>query len=84
MYKLRISLRAENEIKKLPHPHQKAIILVLMEIKEEPFLGNPLTRELTGYFSYRVGVYRIIYKVNKKDKVINILTAGNRSTTYEQ
>jgi len=83
MYKLRISSRAENEIKKISYPHQKAIILALAEIKEEPFLGKPLTRELTGKFSFRVGVYRIIYKVNKKDKVIDILTAGHRVTVYE-
>ncbi len=83
MYKLRISSKAEKEIKNTSHPHQKAIILALAEIKEEPFLGKPLTRKLTGRFSYRVGVYRIIYKVNKKDKTIDILTAGHRATVYE-
>lgn len=83
MYKLRISSKAASEIKKIPHPHQKAIMLSLVEIKEDPLLGKPLTRELTGKFSFRVGVYRIIYKVNKKDKVIDILTAGHRGTVYE-
>ena len=83
MYKLRISSRAESEIKKISHPHQKAIILAFAEIKEEPFLGKPLTMELTGKFSFRVGVYRIIYRVDKKDKVVDILTAGHRATVYE-
>jgi mRNA interferase RelE/StbE len=83
MYKLRISSKAENEIKKISHPHQRAIILAFVEIKEEPFSGKPLTRELTGKFSFRVGVYRIIYKVNKKDKIIDILTIGHRATVYE-
>ncbi len=83
MYKLRISSKAEKEIKKISHPHQKAIILSLTEIKDNPFLGKPLTRELTGRFSFRVGLYRIIYKVNMKDKIIDILTAGHRSTVYK-
>lgn len=83
MYKLRISSKAEKEIKKISHSHQKAIILALAEIKEEPFLGKPLTRKLTGKFSFRVGVYRIIYKVNKKDKVIEALTASHRATVYK-
>lgn len=82
MYKLRISSRAEKEIKKISQPHQKAILLALVEIKEEPFLGKPLTRELTRRFSFRVGIYRIVYKVNKKDKIIDILTAGHRATVY--
>ena len=83
MYKLRISSKAEKEIKKISHPHQKAIILALTEIKDDPFLGKPLTRELSGRFSFRVGVYRIVYKVNMKDKIIDILTAGHRVTVYE-
>ena len=82
MYKLRISVKAEKEIKKIPHPHQKALILALAEIKEDPLVGKPLTRELTGRFTYRVGVYRIIYIVNKKDKVIDILTTGHRANIY--
>ena len=82
MYKVRISAKAEKEIKKIAHPHQKAIILALSEIKEDPLLGKPLTRELTGRFTYRVGVYRIIYIVNKKDSVIDILTAGHRAIVY--
>jgi len=83
MYKIRISSRAEKEIKKISHPHQKAIILALAEIREEPFLGKPLTRELMGRFSFRVGIYRIIYKVNKKDKIIDVLTTGHRATVYD-
>lgn len=83
MYKLRVSKKAVREIKKLSRSHQKAIILSFAEIKEEPFLGKPLTRELTGKFSFRVGVYRIIYKVNLKEKTIDILTAGHRSTVYD-
>lgn len=82
MYKLRISKRAENEIKKIPQPHQEAIITALSEVKEDPLLGKPLTRELTGRFSFRVGVYRIIYKVNKKDKNIDVLSAGHRAAVY--
>ena len=62
---------------------QKAIILALTEIKDDPFLGKPLTRELSGRFSFRVGIYRIVYKVNLKDKIIDILTAGHRATVYE-
>lgn len=82
MYKLHISSKARKEIKKIPHPHQKAIILALAEIKEDPLLGKPLTRELTGRFTFKVGVYRIIYTINRKDKIVTILTAGHRATIY--
>lgn len=84
MYKLRISSKAEKEIKKISQPHQRAIILALTDIKEDPLSGKPLTRELTRRFSYRVGVYRIVYKVNKKDKIIEVLTAGHKATVYQK
>jgi len=82
MYNLQISLKAVKEIKKLERKHQEAVIEALKEIRENPLSGKPLTRELTGRFSYRVGIYRIIYKVNQKDHIIVILTAGHRSSVY--
>ncbi len=82
MYRLIISPQARKELKRIKKAHQLAINLVLQDIKETPSVGKPLTRELTGKFSYRVGVYRIIYKVSKTDKVVYILTAGHRATVY--
>jgi mRNA interferase RelE/StbE len=83
MYKLIISPRAKKELKKLKDTHKIAMVSVLDEIKEDPFSGKPLTRELTGRLSFRVGVYRIIYKVNMKDKIVNVLSAGHRGTIYK-
>lgn len=82
MYKLQIFPKASKQLKKISKIHKKAIIGALQDIQEDPLLGNPLTRELTGRFTYRVGVYRIIYKINTTDKIIEILLAGHRSTTY--
>lgn len=82
MYKLLVSSKAEREIKKVPKDYKAVIIEALIEIKENPFLGKPLTRNLTGRFSYRVGVYRIIYKVRIEDNVVKVLSAGHRSTVY--
>ncbi len=82
MYKLIISNRAKKKLKKISRLHQEAIITALAEIKSDPLLGKPLTRELTGRFSYRVGVFRVIYKINKQDMTIHVLTAGYRSVVY--
>ncbi len=83
MYELRIYKKAEKEIKKIAKLYQKALLEALREIGENPFAGKPLSRELTGRFSYRVGPYRIIYKVNKKDKLVLVLTAGHRAIVYK-
>lgn len=82
MFKILLTARAKKELKQISKSHQAVIRQILEDIKEDYDLGKPLTRELTGRFSYKVGFYRIIYKVNIKDKIIFILTAGHRSTVY--
>lgn len=82
MYKVVVSPRAQKELKKISYKHQTAIYQTLLDLKEDPLVGKPLTKELTGRLSYRIGVYRIIYKVNFKDKIVLILTAGHRSIVY--
>ncbi len=81
--KIELTARAKKELKNISRSHQLALKEILNEINENPSLGKPLTRELTRRFSYRVGVYRIIYKVNWKDKTIYIITAGHRATVYK-
>lgn len=83
MYELRIYKHARREIKKMPRRYQNALLDGLNEIRENPFSGKPLVRKLVGKYSYRIGIYRIIYKVNKKDKIISVLTAGHRSGVYQ-
>ena len=83
MYKLIISPHAQKELKKIKKTYEKAISLALQEIKEDPYSSKPLVNELTGQYTYKVGVYRIIYKINPRDKIVNVLTAGHRATVYK-
>jgi mRNA interferase RelE/StbE len=82
MYKLKITAKAKKELKDLKKIHREALMDALDEIKENPFIGKPLTRDLSNQFSIKVGIYRIIYKTNMNDYIITILTAGHRSTVY--
>lgn len=83
MFRIKLTTKALKELKNLSKAHQLSMSNVLEELKDDPFIGKPLTRELTKRFSYRMGVYRIIYKINKADKIIYILTVGHRSTVYQ-
>lgn len=84
MYKLHIFPKAQRELKKISIRHQKSILEVFEDLQEDPFMGKSLSRELTGKFSYRIGVYRIIYGVKKKDKAVEIYNAGHRATVYKE
>lgn len=84
MFRLDIAPQAARELKKIPKQYRDTIRFVLRELKENPNLGKPLGRELTGKFSIKIGVYRIIYKINYKDKIIYVPTAGHRGTVYRR
>jgi len=49
----------------------------------DPFLGKPLERELSGYYSYRVKRFRIIYKIDVAGKSVQIHYIGHRRDIYE-
>lgn len=82
MFKVKLTARAKGELKNISKRHKVAIASMVEELKDNPFTGKPLTRDLTGRFFLRVGIFRIIYSVNNKDKTIHILTAGHRSSVY--
>lgn len=82
MYKVKLTAKAERELKKLSKEDKLSISEVIDELREDPSIEKPLDRELIRKFSFRVGVYRIIYKVNQQDKVVDILSAGHRGTAY--
>ncbi len=82
MYRIIISPQAKKEQKKLTKIFRKGVSEAIDTLKDDPNLGKPLTRELAGKFSYKLGVYRIIYKINEKEKTVFIISAGHRATVY--
>ncbi len=83
MFRLKLTTKAKRELKNISHRHRIALSNIFEEIKDDPSIGKPLTRELTGRFSYKVSVFRIVYKANKKDRIITIITGGHRATVYK-
>lgn len=46
-------------------------------------LGKPLTGEFRGYYRYRWGDYRVIYKIVEREILVYILRIGHRREVYE-
>lgn len=82
MYRLIVTPRAQKHLKEIKKDYQAAVKIALEEIKEDPLIGKLLSRDLTGKCSYRVGVYRIIYKINQQDKAVTVLSARHRGIVY--
>ena len=59
---------------------------VYPQIKSEPFWGKNI-KKLQGYspdtWRYRIGKFRLFYIVDKKEKIIFIITIDNRKDAYK-
>lgn len=82
MHSIRITPKAINQLKRIKENHKKALALAIEDLKLDPYLGKPLEKDLQGKFSYRIGLYRIIYSIKHKDKIVQIISAGHRSVIY--
>lgn len=82
MFKIKLTAKAKKELKDLSKSDKLRIGEIIEDLKDDPLTGKPLFRELIKRYSYRVGVYRVIYKINQQDKIVEVLSAGHRGTVY--
>ncbi len=82
-FRLIYSETSRKLIRKL-HPQLKPTIKSKIEqIRENPFIGKPLQNELSGYYSFRVKRFRIVYKIKSNENLIQIHYVGHRRDVYE-
>lgn len=67
------------------HPDLKQLIKsAIRAIAANPACGEPLKRELHGLRKYRVRRFRIVYTVDHKRKIIQLMAVGHRQSVYEE
>ena len=83
-YKIKFTPEAARLLSKL-HPENKKLIKTgLKDLRKYPDSGGNLQEELSGFKSYKLKRYRIIYKIIEENKAIHIYYIGHRSDVYEQ
>jgi len=82
-YRIIYSRASRNQVRSL-HPQIKPLVKSnIQKLKENPYLGKPLERELSGYYSLSMKRFRAIYKINQPEHVIQIYYVGHRKYIYE-
>jgi len=67
------------------HPDLKRPLkAALRAIASNPHCGEPLLRELAGLQKYRVRRFRIVYQIDPKAGVIQVMAIGPRRYIYEE
>ena len=68
----------------LPPELKRSVKQAVWSLSSNPFSGEPLLRELTDFWKYKVRRFRLIYEVDRKARLIRIFTIGHRREVYEE
>ena len=85
MYKIEFLPDAENFYQRLYYSdkgHFDRIKSALYSLSADPYQGKALMHEFKGKYSFRVGSYRIIYKIVKESITVYIFDIGHRRNVY--
>jgi mRNA interferase RelE/StbE len=83
-YRLDIRSRAAEVIRHLPPEVKRAVKAAIRSLVEDPMAGEPLHGELEGRRKFRVRRYRVIYRIDKAEKIIRVIAVGHRRSIYEE
>jgi mRNA-degrading endonuclease RelE of RelBE toxin-antitoxin system len=72
--RLRIAEAVEAEWQALSGDERAAARTALLAIDDDPIAGAPLFEPLRGYWSYRAGHLRIVYRIVPEARFVVILT----------
>jgi mRNA interferase RelE/StbE len=76
--------RVAEVIRHLPPDLKRSVKHALRAISTDPHCGEPLQKELEGYWKYRVRRFRIVYRIDRAGRVIRIVAVGHRRIIYEE
>jgi len=78
----RISPEIKEQIRHLPPELKFKVWGAIDQIFKRPESGKPLEEELAGYRSYRIGRYRLIYRLTNNRLILEAF--GSRGDIYER
>ena len=83
-YQIKFTPESARILSKLHPENKKQIKASLKVLRQNPNMGSELQEELSGFKSYKLKRYRILYKIDEEQNCIRIYHIGHRSDVYEQ
>ncbi len=71
-------------IRHLPPDIRRTLKAAIRALSNNPELGDPLIKELEGFWKYRVTRFRIVYTIDRRRKILKIVAVGHRQGIYEK
>lgn len=87
IWKIEFDERSRKELRKLDKSAQKNILQYLrnkIATNEDPRrFGDPLRKNLSGFWKYRIGAYRIICDIVNDTVTVRVIRIGPRKDVYK-
>jgi len=80
---LRVPTEAAQLIRSLHPAIKRKVRAALWAIVEAPTSGKPLKEELVGLRSYRIGRFRVVYRI-ADDRSVEVVAIGPRSYSFSE
>jgi len=81
-YKVIVPNSVKKALISIPLPWRMRIMEAIELLPENPFMGEKLWGKLEGKRKIRIHPYRIIYEIDKNNRIIIILETGHRQGIY--
>ena len=83
-WRLRITPKVQEALQSFPPQPKHYIREAFGEIAKDPWEGKPLRDELQGLHSFRAKRFRIIYQIQRENRLVFVVGLGPRETIYEE
>lgn len=85
MYKVDLSKSAQKFYQKAERPLARKLARCFEQLENDPRHHSnikPLTGKLAGQYRYRVGDYRVIYRIDDEQSLVAVFKIAHRSDAY--
>ena len=84
-YKLELTDRALHVLQRIASRETglyRRLVNALDDLERDPFQGKQLKGELKGAWSYRVGSYRVVYRIYRDKLLVIVIDISHRREVY--
>lgn len=85
IWRVEFTKRADKQLSKLAHEVQQDVVSYLEHVVtsgDPRNFGKPLVGDLSGFWRYRVGKFRIICDLIDERLIVEVIEVGKRETIY--
>ena len=84
-WRIEIMPSATRDLNRLEEAAASAVLEAIDHIADAPQrMGKPLRPELEGLWSARRGPYRVIYRIDEGERLVQIITIDHRADVYRR